>query len=301
VTVDLIDCMTTDTSVIEALPDELNWQMADDATGQADIWVQPASDINATLIEGYIGGAFGQEIRQSGPATMSVAGIHLDVLGYPEIINHDAAFFLDVKAGYKQGDGSVNYTSGILIEAEVSGGTAGIVIGPTTNEIGYWRAQVHTDLYPDVPRMEINLTAMGEQDEHAETTLYIEYCPHPDLASITQACQYNWTDNTVRVTMGCGCPTSTGDNWYFFNVTQYEGVISDPAVSGRSSGSIQENAWECEFPAIQRTQDSVRNVFKVEVYCLDREGTLVKRYPGTCVYTVTDSCAVIVPPESQTR
>ncbi|HKI82999.1 MAG TPA: hypothetical protein VKA63_01585 [Candidatus Krumholzibacteria bacterium] len=166
----LFKCESYTPSLITGIEGYLQWKASETNTGRGRIYVKPSLDPDAHYFSSvlgyeYNGGAFGESTTQSSTVSVFVGEALAVEIDFPSTIEVGAEESLDIRAGYRQGDGTVDYTSGIEVSIQVSGGVASAVQG-VTNSSGYFFSSVSP--LSGAHQVLISVTAIGDEGIRGE-------------------------------------------------------------------------------------------------------------------------------------
>lgn len=150
----------------------LEWRVVSEEDAEAEVWIQPAIGPDAVLYEPrlgieYTGGAFGVDIVPSERVTLEVSSkLKLEV-HMAESIAPGGTNALEVRAGYRNESGEIEYLTGVAVELQVVGGSAADESG-LTDEDGQFITLVTIER--ERPEVEVRITAQDGKGNRAEET-----------------------------------------------------------------------------------------------------------------------------------
>ncbi len=212
---DLLDCETFTPQLISAVENELEWRTSDTNKGEARVYVRPATSSDSYYFPNLLGytygaGAFGENMALSPPVSGFVGDALELQVDFPAAIDPLGTETLRIRAGYPQGDGTVDFTSGISIELGVIGGIAASLSGSTDVE-GYFSTTV-THHNVDVDEIVISVSATGQDDTFGEMgvrSTVIRACRAVDMqVDVAYNGNLAWV-----ITLTCNPPQQQSEFW----------------------------------------------------------------------------------------
>ncbi len=158
--------------ILNPIMGEVNWEPIE-TFGEGRVRVQTTTGPEATVVDlpmgfSYHGGAFGNDV--GGSPTYSVwvlPELVLEVTFAPDI-SIESSSTLSVRAGYYDSVGDPDWSSNILIELDVSGGSADFTSG-YTDAFGEFATEISLDESSEI--VTVIVKATGEMDVSAEETV----------------------------------------------------------------------------------------------------------------------------------
>jgi hypothetical protein len=216
----MIDLMIPDLGKMSYRDSSFNG-LAGDQTGELRLQMRiqpggPSTYVNSILDAlGYSGGPFGDDFTTSNTDTVNIIADLYVSATLPSPINPQGAAVLNVMAGHKQADGSIDYKAGIDISLSTIGGWAENTNGITDTN-GQFTTVIHPT--PGFDQVTVEVVATDSTGEINTTTVTADITSYCDATDLTASVVYVLGDLEWSMSLECNPEQQTSwFMWFYLN------------------------------------------------------------------------------------